>query len=152
VRLNEPLETVELKVMDTYSKVDEAVMLAGLARGLVPTCHERAEREEPYPMVRPEFLRAANACASRYGLDADLLDMKTAHIVPVQETIEKLPALARPGLEEVEDWEEVAFLARETPEWGNEAARQRKAYERAGRLENVAGMLIEETGQGMDKA
>jgi carboxylate-amine ligase len=98
VRLNEPLETVELKVMDACSNVDEAVMLAGLTRGLVGTCHERAEREGPYPMARPEFLHATNACASRYELDADLLDMEAGHILPAQEMIEKLLAFARPVL------------------------------------------------------
>jgi carboxylate-amine ligase len=65
VRLNEQLQTVELKVMDACSRVDEAVMLAGLARALVRTCHEQAKHEEPYPVVRPEFLHATNRRGSR---------------------------------------------------------------------------------------
>jgi carboxylate-amine ligase len=152
VRLNERLETVELKVMDACSRVDEAVMLAGLARALVRTCHERAEREEPYPMVRPEFLHAANRRASRYGLDAELLDMEAGLIVPAREMIEKLLAFARPALEESGDWEEVSFLARDTLERGNGASRQREVYRRAGRLEDVVDMLIEETAQATDEA
>jgi hypothetical protein len=50
------------------------------------------------------------------------------------------------------DWEEVSFLARETLEHGNGARRQREVYGRAGRLQDVVDMLIEETSQGMAEA
>jgi hypothetical protein len=40
----------------------------------------------------------------------------------------------------------------ETLRGGNGASRQRRAYERAGRLEEVMGMLIEETAQGTKPA
>ncbi len=152
VRLNDQLGTVELKVMDACSRVDEAVMLAGLARALVRTCHERAEREEPYPIVRPEFLHAANRRASRHGLDTELLDIEASRKIPAREMIENLLAFARPALEEGGDWEEVSFLARDTIERGNGASRQRGVYGRAGRLEAVVDMLIEETAQGTDEA
>lgn len=73
-------------------------------------------------------------------------------MVPTREMIEKLLAFARPALEEGGDWEEVSFLARETLERGNGAARQRETYGRAGQVEDVVDMLIEETAQGMDEA
>jgi glutamate---cysteine ligase / carboxylate-amine ligase len=152
VRLNEHLGTVELKVMDACSTVNEAVMLTGLARALVRTCHERAEREEPYPNLRPEFLHAAHRRASRHGLDTELLDLEAGRMIPAREMVEKLLTFARPALEEGGDWEEVSFLARETLERGNGASWQREAYGRAGRLEDVVDMLIEETVQETDEA
>jgi carboxylate-amine ligase len=147
-RLPEKVETVETRVMDVCSRVDEAVMMAGLTRALVRTCHERAEREEPYPKTRPELLRAAHWLASRHGLDAKLVDVESERSVPAREVIEQLLAFTRPALEEVGDWEEVSALARETLGHGNGANRQRRTYERTGRLEDVVGMLIEETTQG----
>ena len=143
-RLPEKVQTVEIRVMDVCSRMDEAVMMAGLARALVRTCHERDEREEPYPKTRPELLRAAHWLASRDGLDAELVDVKGRCSVPAR-MIEKLLSFARPALEEAGDWEEVSALVYETLERGNGAIRQRQAYERAGRLEDVVGMLIEET-------
>ena len=148
IRLPEKLETVEIRVADACTRVDEAVMLAGLSRALVRTCHERAERGEPYPEARPELLRTAHWVASRYGLDAQLVDLEAQRAVPAREVIEALLAFTRPALEEHGDWEEVSTLTRETLERGNGARRQRRAYERAGRLEDVVDMLIEETGQG----
>ncbi len=148
VRLPEKLDTVEIRVSDACSRVDEAVMLAGLSRALVRSCRERGERGESYPSVRPELLRAAHWRASRHGLDAELLDVEAGRAVPAREVIEKVLAFARPALEEDGDWEEVAALVRETLEHGNGASRQRRAYERAGRLEDVVDMLIGETAPG----
>jgi glutamate---cysteine ligase / carboxylate-amine ligase len=152
VRLNEQLQTVELKVMDACSRVDEAVMLAGLVRALVRTCDEQAKREEPYPMVRPEFLHAANRRASRYGLDGDLLDVEAGTMRPAGEMIEKLLTFIRPALERDGDWEEVSSLTNETLEGGNGAKRQRETYERTGQLNDVVDTLLEETAQGRSRA
>ncbi len=143
------LATVEIRVADVCSRIDEAVMLAGLGRALVRTCHERAQREEPYPLPRYELLRGAHWVASRHGLDADLVDVEAERSVPAREAIEKLLAFVRPALEEHGDWEEVSSLVRETLDGGNGARRQRMAYERAGRLEEVVDILIGETARGL---
>jgi carboxylate-amine ligase len=148
IRLPQKLETAEIRVADVCSRIDEAVMLAGLSRALVRTCHERAQRWEPYPRARYELLRAAHWVASRHGLDAELVNIEAERVVPAREMIEKLLAFTRPALEEHGDWEEVSSLAHETLEQGNGARRQRKAYERAGRLEEVVDILVEETARG----
>jgi glutamate---cysteine ligase / carboxylate-amine ligase len=150
IRLPEKLETVEIRVADACSRVDEAVMLAGLSRALVRTCHELAERGKPHPEARPELLRTAHWVASRYGLDAELVDLEAGRAVPAREVIGKLLSFTRPALEEHGDWEEVSALVRDTLEGGNGARRQRRAYERAGRLEAVVDILIEETARETD--
>ncbi len=122
-------------------------MIAGLARALVRTCHDRDECEKPYPKTRPELLRAAHWLASRHGLDAELVDVEAGRSIPAREMIEKLLSFVRPALEDAGDWDEVSALVRETLERGNGAIRQRHAYERGGRLEDVVSMLIEETIQ-----
>jgi carboxylate-amine ligase len=150
IRLPEKLETVEIRVADVCTTVDEAVMLAGLSRALVHTCHERAQGGESYPKACPELLRAAHWVASRHGLDAELVDVETERVVPARKVIEALLFFTRPALEEHGDWEEIAALVNDTLEQGNGARRQRRAYERAGRLEDVVDMLVEETAQGTD--
>ena len=152
MRLPQKLETVEIRVADVCTGVDEAVMLAGLSRALVRTCHERAEREAPYPRARPEILRAAQWVAARYGLEAKLVDVEAERTAPAPEVVENLLAFARPALEEHGDWDEVSTLVRETLEQGNGASRQRRAYESMGRLEDVVDMLIKETARGTDLA
>jgi carboxylate-amine ligase len=147
MRLPQTLDTLETRVCDVCASIDEAVMLAGLCRALVRTCRERAEAGEPYPEARPEILRAAHWIASRYGLDEKLVDVEAGRLTPAREVIEKLLAFTRPALEEHGDWEEVSTLVGETLKRGNGAVRQRRAYERAGRLEDVVDRLIEETAK-----
>jgi glutamate---cysteine ligase / carboxylate-amine ligase len=152
MRLPQKLDTVEIRVCDVCISIDEAVMLAGLSRALVHTCYEGAEKERPYPKARPEILRAAHWIASRYGLEADLVDVEAGQLVPAQEVIEKLLHFARPALEEHGDWEEVSALVGETLKGGTGARRQRRAYERSGRLEEVVDVLTEETARGTGSA
>ncbi|MDP9380391.1 MAG: carboxylate-amine ligase, partial [Chloroflexota bacterium] len=148
VRLPQKTPTIEFRVADVCTLVDEVVMLAGLVRGLVRTCHEAALREEPYPAARPEVLRAAHWRAARYGLAADLVDVHSMRPVPAHELVESLLSYMRPALEEHGEWEEVSSLAHETLRRGNSAARQRRAFQRSGQLEDVVAMLIEETARG----
>jgi glutamate---cysteine ligase / carboxylate-amine ligase len=148
MRLPQKLETVEIRVCDVCSSIDEAVMLAGLCRALVRTCHKGAEEEKPYPEVRPEILRAAHWVASRYGLGADLVDVEAGHLAPAKEVIEKLLAFTRRALEEHGDWKEVSVLVGDTLKRGNGAVRQCQVYERSGKLGDVVDSLIEDTAKG----
>ena len=147
-RLPEKTETIEVRVADVCPTIDEAVMLAGLSRGLVRSCFESDGREEPYSASRPELLRAAHWRASRYGLEGELVDVEEERVVPAGYVVQKLLDFARPALEELGDWEEVSGLVRETLERGNGATRQRAVYRRTGRLEAVVDMLVEETARG----
>src|ERR687893_2315144 len=148
MRLPQRLETVEIRVADVCTTLDEAVMIAGLSRALVRTCHERARAGKLHPETRPEVLRAAHWMASRHGLDADLVDVEAGRAVPARKQVENLLFFSRPALEEHGDWEEVSTLVSDTLERGNGATRQRRVYDRSGRLEDVVDALIEGTAKG----
>ena len=82
VRPSARFETLEFRVADVCLTVDEAVMMAGLARALARTCHAQAVADEPVTHARPELLRAAKWRAARYGLDADLIDVEAGGRCP----------------------------------------------------------------------
>jgi carboxylate-amine ligase len=142
-------ETVEFRVTDVCMTVDEAVMIAGLARALAHRCYAQAMRDEPIKHARPELLRAAKWRAARYGLDADLIDTQAERSVPAAEMIETLLSFVRPALEELEEWDEVSALVRETIGRGTGAKRQREAYAHSGRLEDVVDLIVAETAKGI---
>jgi glutamate---cysteine ligase / carboxylate-amine ligase len=148
VRPSARFETLEFRVTDVCMTIDEAVMIAGLARALARTCYAQAVRDEPVHHPRPELLRAAKWRAARYGLDADLIDVEAGSSVPARAMVEKLLSFAQPSLEEHGEWTEVSAIARETVERGNGATRQRAAYTRAGRLEDVIDLIVAETSKG----
>ncbi len=150
VRVPERFATIEFRVTDVCLTVDEAVMVAGLARALARVCYEQALRDEPFPAVRPELLRAAHWRAARFGLDADLIDVAAARAIPAHELIETFLAFVRPGLEAYGDWDEVTAIVRNTLGGGNGATRQRQVYQRAGSVEAVVDFIVAETAKGLD--
>lgn len=148
IRIPDRVPTVEFRVSDVCLSIDEAVMMAGLTRGVARTCYEQVQRDEPYCRARPELLRAAHWQAARYGLSGELIDAHSRGRVPAAQLIESLLAFARPGLEAGGDSDEVSALVRETLARGNGAERQREAYRRRGNLKDVVDALIAETEKG----
>jgi carboxylate-amine ligase len=117
-------------------------------RALARTCYEQALRDEPFVAARPELLRAAHWRAARYGLDADLMDIDALAPIPAREMVEKFLAFVRPSLEDAGEWDEISSIVHETMQRGTGATRQREAYKRAGRLEDVVDLIVEETAKG----
>jgi len=148
VRLSERYPTVEFRVTDVCLTIDEAVMVAGLVSALARTCYEKAQRDEPFVTARPELLRAAHWRAARYGLEGDLMDVSNLTAVPAHEMVEKFLTFLRPALEDAGEWDEISSIVHETMQRGTGATRQRKAYKRAGRMEDVVDLIIEETEKG----
>ncbi len=149
IRPSARFPTLEFRMADVCATVDEAIMVAGLVRGLARTCYGQAVRDEPGPAVRPELLRVAHFLAARDGLDGDLVDVEAGRAAPAADVVDRLLAFVRPGLEQGGDWDEVLSLVEGTRRRGTGAARQRAAYQRTGRLEDVVDLLVEETAAGV---
>ena len=149
VRPSARYPTLEFRVTDVCLTVDEAVMVAGLIRALCRTGHREWVAGRPVPDVRPELLRAATWRAARYGLDGELLDAAAGRTGPAAEVVGDLLAHVRPALDEAGEWEEIAGLVERTMASGTGAARQRRAFAAAGRLEDVVDAVIAETAAPM---
>lgn len=149
VRPSARFETLEFRVTDVCLRVDEAVMIAGLARALARTCHDDAARDAPMTSVSPELLRAAKWRAARFGLEDSLIDIENGRPVAAPELVRRLLDFVRPSLEDDGDWDEVSTAVEETFAAGTGACRQRDAYRRAGRLEEVVDLIVEETSTGV---
>ncbi|MBV9229059.1 MAG: carboxylate-amine ligase [Chloroflexi bacterium] len=150
MRVSERFETVEFRVTDACTSIDEAVMIAGLARAIVRTCYEQARDNEPFAAVRPELLRMAHWHAARYGISDHLVDVEQQRLVSANTLIEKLLTTVRPALEAEGDWEEVSCLVQRIVQQGNGAIRQRTVYQQTGRIEAIVDVLVAETAQGTE--
>ena len=148
VRLSPQFETLEFRLTDVCLTVDEAVMVAGLIRALAVTCRGQAQRDEPFADPRPEILRSATWRAARYGLEGQLMDVPGERAVPAGEMVAVLLDNVRPTLDNADEWEEVSALVDRTVRDGTGASRQRKAFARSERLEDVVDFVVEETALG----
>ncbi|MFO0959024.1 MAG: carboxylate-amine ligase [Isosphaeraceae bacterium] len=149
VRPSAHYPTIEFRIGDACPTVDETVLIAALCRSLARTCHEQLRRGEPDRDIPLELLRCAKWRAARYGLDMDLIDPETLRSGPALEVVRKLLKFLRQDLEVHGEWDEVATLTHELLERGNSARRQRAAFERSGRLEDVVALIVEETARGV---
>ena len=150
MRPSSHFETLEFRIADVCATIDEAVMVAGLCRGLVRASLEAHRRGDPIAEVRPEVLVAAKFRASRFGLEGDLIDPIARRAIPAAEEIGRLLDFLRPSLEANGDREEIERLVRRVIEGGTGAARQREAFARGDRLEDVVDRIVEETARGTD--
>jgi len=149
VRPSSHFETIEFRVADVCSDVDEAVMVAALSRSLARTCHAEALRGDPIEHARPELLRAAKWRASRFGLDGDLIDVQGRRAVPAADLVATFLAYLQPDLEAAREWDEVAHLVAEVQRRGTGARRQRAHFEAGGQLADVVRAIADETSAGL---
>ncbi len=148
MRLSTRFPTIETRLVDVCLTIDEAVMVAGLIRALIQTCHEAVLRGEPAPTLRQEILRAAHWRAARYGLDADLLDPQTGQVIAAPTLIDKFLSFLRPALETQGDWEEVSALVASVLRDGIGATRQRRAFNGSQQWSDVMNFIVAETAKG----
>lgn len=147
VRPSARYPTLEFRVTDACLSVDETIMVAGLARAMTRACIERVKGRSGFHRPPRELLRVAMWNAARYGLDGDLVDVVTRRPVPAHEVIGALLDFVRPVLEDSSEWEEISVLVTETERRGTGAARQRQAFQKGQRLEDVVGLIVAETAR-----
>ena len=87
-------------------------------------------------------MRAANWRASRYGVEDTLVDLADGRSRPAGHVVKSFLELVRPALEEADEWDEVDAEVRQVLDGGTGAARQRGAFTRRGRLEDVVDFVL----------
>jgi glutamate---cysteine ligase / carboxylate-amine ligase len=127
-RLSARYPTVEIRVADVCVDPHDAVVIAALARALVSTAaQEWADGRHVVP-VRSELLRAATWRAARWGVEEDLVEVRTAEVLPAWDLIGRLVDWVTPSLERYGDSERVAAGLAEIQRRGTGARVQRRAY------------------------
>ncbi|MGB3534666.1 MAG: carboxylate-amine ligase [Microcoleaceae cyanobacterium] len=149
LRISDKFPTIEFRVTDICLTINEAVMIAGLIRGLVLTCYREIENQQSLVLVHPELLKTAHWNAARYGLESDLIDVIEKRSIPATELVNQFLNYIRPALEELGDWEEISSLVQKTLTDGNAAQRQAQVYQRTGSWTDVVDYIIEQTASGI---
>ncbi|HET6166515.1 MAG TPA: glutamate--cysteine ligase [Marmoricola sp.] len=144
-RLSRHYPTVEVRIADVCLEVDDAVLLAALARGLVETAaREHAAGETPAP-VSVSILRLATWQAGKAGVRGDLLDPSTARPVPARTRLEALVAHIADALRDAGDLALVEQGIERVLVHGTGAGRQRAVLGSSGSLTEVVRDLARRT-------
>ncbi len=140
-RLSAAYPTVEIRVADTCTDLDDAVLVASLARALVETLANGTDDAH----VRSDLLRAAWWRAARYGLSDDLVHPRTGRLLPAADAVEALVGAVGAALESAGDLPLVRDGLARLATSGTGARRQRQALERTGDLREVVADLVTRT-------
>ena len=145
VRLSHRYPTVEFRVADVCTDLDDAMVVAALARALVGHFAHRARAGDPPETWRVDELRAAAWTAARFGLAGTLLSPTSRELVPAAAVVQQLLELVATPLELAGDTERVRRGLAALATRGTGADRQRAAWSAGGDLAAVLADIRERT-------
>ncbi|SDQ04013.1 glutamate--cysteine ligase [Quadrisphaera sp. DSM 44207] len=145
VRPSSRYPTLEFRVADVATDLDDSLLHAALVRSLTRVLDARDRTGRPAPEVRPELLRAARWRAARYGIQGQLFDPVRLELVDAPVAVRRLLEELRDDLTEHGEWDEVSALTEQLLARGTSAQRQRAVLHRTGDLRSVAEMLVRES-------
>lgn len=148
--------TVEMRITDVCTLVDDAIAIAGLFLCICRLLYRLRRRNQRWRFYSPFLINENRWRAQRYGCDEGLVDFGRGEIVPVVELVDELMGLIAKDMEYFGCADDV-LRTREIAARGTSADRQIRRYElltRAGAsreeaLEGVVDGLIEETVEGL---
>jgi carboxylate-amine ligase len=144
LRPSSHLPTLEFRLADVCTEVDDVVLHAALCCSLVRVLAARAEQGGPSPRPRPELLRAARWRAARHGLDGGLFDPVRVDLVPARVAVRRLLDELRDDLVDHDEWDVVVDMVERLFELGTSSSRQRKTWLRTGDWREVAARIVRE--------
>ncbi len=146
VRPHPRLGTIEIRAMDSQTRVEHTAAIAALIVTLVKLLTEEL-RTGPTPVDEPpwELLDENRWLAARHGLDAELLDHVTRRRVPVRELTESLLERLAPHARALGCEHELNDGIADLLHAGNGAARQQMVFEANRDLRELMAEIVAHT-------
>lgn len=156
VRPHPKFGTLEVRIADLCTKVDEAVAVTALVQSIVKLLINLREDNQSWRVYRSHHISENKWRAMRYGIEGNLVDFGKQEAVPMEFLALELLNLLEEPAKELGCWEELKYIETIVQQ-GTSADRQLRVYEqsvRSGRTEHealmdVVDLLIEETIEGI---
>jgi carboxylate-amine ligase len=129
IRLHPRLGTVEVRVCDAVTRVEDAVAVAAFCQALVKHYSEQFDRGREIPSYHRILTSENKWLAARYGLEAPVIDLATGrrNRVPVAQLVRRTLRDVEPHARELGSERELEGI-REILARGNGADRQLRVY------------------------
>lgn len=148
IRPHPKFKTLEFRVCDMPTRVDETIALAALFQALVAKLSWLRSRNLGFRMYQRALLAENRWRAMRFGVDGSLIDFGKGIEVPMRDLGHELLAFIDDMVDDLgsrEALRPVEAILRD----GTGADRQLEVYRRTGSLEAVVDYLAEETLRGV---
>jgi carboxylate-amine ligase len=149
VRPSERFPTLEVRIPDMCTRLEETLCLAGLIQAIVAKLVRLAEQKRSAPIYRRHLMDENKWRSVRYGVKGKLIDIDACCEVPVSEWVERLLDWLDGIPDELGSRSEVEYVDTILRQ-GASADRQLAAYERGGDLVAVVDHVVAESREGLD--
>jgi carboxylate-amine ligase len=149
IRLHPFFDTLEVRVCDAQSRVDDTLAIAALIQAVIAKLHKLLHQNITFRVYRRRLLDENRWRASRYGIDGKLIDFGKETEVETRSLLNELLDFVSTEVNELGTQKEMAHIERIMHE-GTGADRQLAAYERTHDIKAVVDHIVAETYEGLD--
>ena len=144
VRPHPTYGTLEFRMFDTTTKVEEAVAIAALTQAIVVKLHRLYTNNQGWRMYHRALIEENKWRAARYGIEGKMIDFGKEAEVPMKLLIPELLELVDDVLDDLGSRGAVEYIHTILNE-GTSAERQLRVYQHTGDLKDVVRHLVGET-------
>lgn len=147
IRPHPKFPTLEIRVCDCTTLIDDVISIAALLQALIGTLLELRQKNLSWRLYRRDLLEENKWRAMKDGMDGQLLDLGKKEEVPVRFLLEELIDFVGDAAKKLGSQEEIEHL-RAIIRNGTSADRQLRVYRETQNMEAVVDHLAEETSYG----
>ena len=149
VRPNSSYPTIEFRICDVCTRVDEAICIAAIFQAIVAKLWKLRRDNLTFRVYPHDLIEENKWRAVRYGLDGKLIDFGKQEERPARELIRELIEwFIGDVIDELGSRKEVEYVYRILQE-GSSADRQLATFQQTGDMKAVVDQLIHETSEGL---
>ena len=149
IRPHPKFPTIEFRVTDICTKVDEAICLAALIQALVAKLIKLRQNNQSWRRYRHHLITENKWRAVRRGIEGKLLDFGRQAEVDTRDLISEILELVDDVVDDLGSREDVEYVNTILSE-GTSADRQLAKFEQTDDLKAVVDQVVEETRLGLE--
>jgi glutamate---cysteine ligase / carboxylate-amine ligase len=149
IRLHPFFDTLELRVCDAQSRVDDTLAIAALIQAVIAKLHKLLRQNITFRVYRRRLLDENRWRASRYGIDGKLIDFGKETEVETRSLLNELLEFVSTEVNELGTQNEMTHIERIMRE-GTGADRQLAVWERTRDMKTVVDHIVAETYERLD--
>ncbi|HZY45825.1 MAG TPA: glutamate-cysteine ligase family protein, partial [Anaerolineae bacterium] len=148
VRPHPSFGTIEVRVCDICTKVDEAIAIAALIQAIFVKIYWLFEKNMSFRLYNRSLINENKWRAARYGLDGELIDFGKQQSIPARQLLPELIEFVDEVVDDLGSRSAVEYALKMIEE-GTSADRQLATYAKTNDLKSVVDQIVEETLEGV---
>lgn len=148
IRLHPFFDTLEVRVCDAQSRVDDTIAMAALIQAVIVRLHKLQRQNLTFRIYRRRLIDENRWRASRYGLEGKLIDFGLEDERDARSLIHEILDFVSGEIDELGSKREIEHIERILRE-GTGSDRQIDRWKRTRDLRQVVDGIVEETYEGL---